>query len=62
MIKVAQLLSEPFDFVRVDFFIVGTEFFVGELTHCPESAHGRFKDLQSEKLFSEILFGKGLKN
>lgn len=57
MLSVARLLAKPFEFVRVDFFVSGNEFFVGELTHCPESAHGRFGDRASEKEFSRLLFG-----
>jgi hypothetical protein len=59
MLNTAQKLSEHFEFVRVDFFIDEERFYVGELTHCPESAHGRFANKKSEKEFSKILFGIG---
>lgn len=60
MVRVARTLSEPFEFVRVDFFISGDKFYVGELTHCPESAHGKFDSLESERIFSSILFGSDI--
>lgn len=56
MLRVARVLSGQFEFVRVDFFIDGSDLYVGELTHCPESAHGRFKHRSDEALFSKILF------
>lgn len=61
MIEIAKVLAVQFEFVRVDFFISGKDIFVGELTHCPESAHGRFQDRRQEKLFSSILFSNGTK-
>lgn len=57
MLNAARKLSEPFEFVRVDFFIDEERYYVGELTHCPESAHGCFADKNSEKKFSKLLFG-----
>jgi len=40
MIKYAEKLSIGFDFVRVDFFLVGDHFYFGEMTHYPGSGHG----------------------
>lgn len=56
MLDTARNLSEPFEFVRVGFFVDGEKYYVGELTHCPESAHGRFAESNAEKRFSELLF------
>jgi hypothetical protein len=56
MLAACRVLSKDFTFVRVDFFVCGERFYVGELTHCPESAHGRFGSVQEEKIFSDILF------
>ena len=56
MLEISRVLSEEFEFVRVDFFVDGDRFYVGELTHCPESAHGRFSKSASERLFADILF------
>lgn len=57
MMSLSRQLAQPFEFVRVDFFISEGKPYVGELTHCPEAAHGRFRDRQEERIFSEILFG-----
>ncbi|WP_456267965.1 hypothetical protein M1D97_12030 [Kushneria sp. AK178] len=35
MVRVAKALAEPFSFCRVDFFVVGEHFYVGELTFTP---------------------------
>lgn len=56
MMETARALSADFEFVRVDFFVSGERFFIGELTHCPESAHGRFRSREGEKRVSNILF------
>lgn len=59
MIRIARSLAAPFEFVRIDFFIVENAVFVGEVTHCPESAHGRFSSREDERVFSQILFQAG---
>lgn len=56
MSYIAEELAQYFDFVRVDFFLDKDKFYVGELTHCPESAHGRFRTIEEEMAFSELLF------
>jgi hypothetical protein len=61
MVEAARVLAADFEFVRVDFFIDGDNFYVGELTHCPESAHGRFGSRESEDLFSSILFAASVR-
>ncbi|MFZ1110078.1 MAG: ATP-grasp fold amidoligase family protein [Rhodomicrobium sp.] len=57
MLDLAAALSEPFESVRVDFYLTQERIFVGELTHFPEQGHGRFGTLQQEKTFSEFFFG-----
>jgi hypothetical protein len=42
MIELATLLSEPFDFIRVDFYIADHKLYFGELTHYPQSGMGKF--------------------
>jgi hypothetical protein len=42
MVEIAQLLSAPFDFVRVDFYIADNKLYFGELTHYPQSGMGKF--------------------
>jgi len=58
MLKLSRKLSVEFDFVRVDFFIDGNALYVAELTHCPESAHGRFESLEAERHFSALIFSQ----
>ncbi|EOK5538195.1 TPA: hypothetical protein N5L54_001008 [Enterobacter kobei] len=38
----AELLAKPFPFVRVDFYLMGSKIFFGELTFHPTSGFGRF--------------------
>lgn len=42
MLEISRLLSEPFDFVRVDLYYVDDEIYFGELTHYPFSGMGKF--------------------
>lgn len=57
MKDLSRRLSEEFEFVRVDFFKDGDKVYVAELTHCPESAHGRFESREAERRFSSLIFG-----
>ncbi len=43
MIDYAEKLSEGFDFIRVDFFLVDDYVYFGELTHYPGSGYGVFE-------------------
>ena len=43
IIGFAEKLSQPFDFVRVDFYITDDWFYFGEMTHYPGSGHGVFE-------------------
>ncbi len=43
MIGLAETLSQPFDFVRVDLFITGDRIYFGELTHYEASGFGRIE-------------------
>ena len=56
MIDLSKKISVNFEFVRVDFYIHNNKVYVGELTHIPEAANGKFLNKEEEKLFSEILF------
>lgn len=58
MLDLARALSREFDFVRVDFYSDGEQALVGELTHCPENARGRFSPLEGEAAVSVLLFGR----
>lgn len=57
ILDMSRKLSSEFEFVRVDFFIDGERIYVAELTHCPESAHGRFETREAERQFSSLIFG-----
>jgi TupA-like ATPgrasp len=61
MLAVATALSKRFWFARVDLYSDGSRLMVGEITHCPDNAGGRFLPLSAEKAASEHLFGTGSK-
>ena len=42
MINIAKSLSESFDYVRVDLYLVKDQIFFGELTFTPENGFGKF--------------------
>jgi hypothetical protein len=56
MIEVCEKLASDFPFVRIDFYTNGTEFLVGEITHCAMAASGKFMPRDSEKAATELLF------
>lgn len=58
ILDISRKLSAEFEFVRVDFFIDADELYVAELTHCPESAHGRFESREAERRFSALIFSQ----
>ena len=45
---VASALSAPFDFIRVDLYVVGNQVRVGELTNCPDGVDGVIKPKHME--------------
>ena len=57
MLAVAAALAAPFNLVRVDLYSDGTRCCVGELTHCPNGALGRFGSPAEEEHMSRLLFG-----
>ena len=48
MLDYARKLSEDFKFVRVDFYIVGENIFLGELTFTPDGGIFNYKDRETE--------------
>jgi hypothetical protein len=56
MIDVARKLSEPFEFLRLDFYCDGVNFVIGELTNCHASGAARFASRADEEAFSKALF------
>jgi hypothetical protein len=57
MVRAAKILSEPFNFVRIDFYAKGGECIVGEITHLHGSTGEKFLTRQGEILANELLFG-----
>lgn len=60
MIKVVEILSSDFDFVRVDLYSDGASCLVGEITNCHAAASQNFIPPCSEKQASGIIFGDKL--
>jgi hypothetical protein len=56
MLNVAAQLGRHFWFVRVDLYSNGSQLFVGELTHCADSADGVFTSAAAERMISDYLF------
>jgi teichuronopeptide biosynthesis TupA-like protein len=42
LVEIAERLAAPFEFLRVDFYVLGERFLIGELTHSPGAGFGRF--------------------
>jgi len=42
MLRLAEKLSKPFDFIRVDLFNLNGKIYIGELTHYPDSGVGKY--------------------
>ncbi len=42
MIRFAEKLAEPFDFVRIDFFLVDDRVYFSEITHTPGAGYPKF--------------------
>lgn len=57
MLEAASRLSQELNFVRVDFYTNGKEFYLGELTHAHASASQRFMPVSAEEQASEMIFG-----
>lgn len=58
LLTLSRSIAKYFTSVRVDWYITVLGIYVGELTHCPESANGRFTDLDAERVFSKLYFGR----
>lgn len=46
MIELAELLAQPFDFVRVDLYSTGENIYFGELTHYPSSGRTKISPVE----------------
>jgi hypothetical protein len=58
MLLVAQKLSSPFSFIRIDFYSNGSMCYVGEITNCHASAVQAFVPVEAEQEASKLVFGK----
>jgi hypothetical protein len=56
MVELAEKLSYPFSFIRVDLYSNGKQCFVGELTNCDGGANAPFNPKWGEALISQKLF------
>jgi lipopolysaccharide biosynthesis glycosyltransferase len=55
MLRISSILSEPFSFVRVDFFEVDSKLYVGELTFTPMSGMGKFNPPEYDLILGNML-------
>lgn len=54
MLEVARKAAAPFSFIRVDFFEAQGRLKIGELTNCPDAAHGRFTPRGFDKALGRL--------
>lgn len=57
VIEAADRLSRNFEYIRVDVYVAGREFLIGELTNVHRDMRQRFASEEDEALFSRTLFG-----
>lgn len=57
MLSVAEALSKPFGFVRIDFYIDNDRLLVGEITHCHQGANEQFGSIEQEQALSDHIWG-----
>jgi hypothetical protein len=55
MIEIAEALSTPFPFARIDLFDVDKSVYFGEITFYPSGAHIRFRPDAAERQFGDML-------
>lgn len=61
ILKIAQKLSEDFDYVRVDLYNINEKIYFGELTFCENSGFGKFTDEEWDYKFGSYWNQKKLK-
>ena len=62
LLTIAQRLSTPFPFVRVDLYVLGTRVFFGELTFYPEAGIGKFLPPEYDYIFGNYLDLRAIQN
>ena len=55
MTKYAEILSEGFSFVRVDFYLIGETVYFGEMTFTPQSGIGRWDPPEMNKYYGDLI-------
>lgn len=55
MVKLAKILSEPFPYVRVDFFSVNGNTIFGEMTFYPADGRGDFSPIEYNKIVGDYI-------
>lgn len=58
MIRIATILSEDFNFIRIDLYSNGETIYAGEITNCHGNASAKFVPPPSEELFANLVFGR----
>lgn len=62
MLRYAAILSEPFEFVRADFYLVDGKTYFGELTFTPSAAMDSARVPAADKLFGDMVKIEELQN
>jgi len=57
LIEAAETLAAQFDYIRVDAYVAGDDFLIGELTNLHMNMGQRLASLEDQRLFSETVFG-----
>lgn len=60
ILRVIDKLSEDFDFVRVDLFLVGDKIYFGELTFVPTAGYMKFTDNKIDALWGSWISSRGV--
>lgn len=55
MLKLAENLSEPFKYVRVDFYLVNNELYVDELTLTPMGGIARYEPQEWDRILGDMI-------
>jgi hypothetical protein len=58
MLRVAAVLAQGLDFIRIDLYTDGKSVKVGEITSCTGSARDKFYPPEGEHNLSVLLFGE----
>ena len=58
ILHVIDKLSEDFNFVRVDLFILGSKLYFGELTFTPTAGYLKFEDDKTDLLWGSYIGNK----